>query len=323
MTPEEIKAYLNGHSEATKSMIEIFVSNNSRKFERLESLVNDLRHENCTLREQLKVCEIQVEENIASIQELQKEKDEQSKTIKELESKIMKVDQRCDEQEDRSRRSNLRFDNIPETPNETWENTSNIVTGLLKKLELPEDVPLDRVHRVGSFNPNQKWPRTVVAKFSKFRDRETVYRMRNSSAWKSTGVKIKEDLCEASRKKITDQWPELKKAWEEGKRAFFNHTTLVVKPAKTPQQQRRAQGEDQHADPASGAGEGAEGAGAAGAGAGGAGAVGAAEASDDAGDTPRRDSLSTGVETRSSSRPRGEDNTGRGNAKGASGRGRK
>ena len=232
MTPDEIKAYLSGHSEATKSLIEVFVNEPSRKFERFEDKLNNLRQENNNLRDEVDACKSQINENVITIQQLESDKTALQSTVDNLKEKIDQLNDRCDDQEDRSRRSNLRFDNVPETENETWEKSADIVTNLIKKLNLPEEVPLERVHRVGKLNGARQGPRTIIAKFARSRDRETVYRSRHMKAWKDTGISMKEDLSKGSRDKRTEKWPELQQAWKEGKRAFFNHTKIVIKPGK-------------------------------------------------------------------------------------------
>ena len=131
--------------------------------------------------------------------------------------------------ENQPRRSNLRFDNIPDTEGETWDKSSTIITDLLEKtLDLGPNIDLERVHRVGPFDPTRRRPRTIVAKFHRYRDREAAFR--NAKKLKGTDVVLREDLCEASRQRRIDQWPQLRKAKEEGHRAYFNHTTLKIKP---------------------------------------------------------------------------------------------
>ena len=232
MGPEEINAFLSGHSSATKAMIEIFVSESNRRFERMESLVNDLRNENRNLKESLQFTQAQVDENIATIKTLNTYKKENDNKIQELEGQIKAMQQRQDEMEDQARRSNLRFDNVPETENETWENSATIVSNLLKKMDLPEDTPIERAHRIGRYDPQRDRPRTIIAKFARFRDREAAFR--NAKVLRRDGIAVKEDLCQASRKKRAEQWPTLQEAWKEGKRAFFNHTKLVVKGPRAP-----------------------------------------------------------------------------------------
>ncbi len=97
-------------------------------------------------------------------------------------------------QEDYSRRNNLRFDGLDESPNETWEETQVKIQQLLRdKLEIGT-IQLERAPRVGSKFSSTR-PRTIVARFSKFEDRQST--LRNSAELKNANIYINEDLCEA------------------------------------------------------------------------------------------------------------------------------
>ena len=39
---------------------------------------------------------------------------------------------------------------------------------------IDDEIPLDRVHRIGKFRPDQQYPRTIIAKFERYRDKEFV-----------------------------------------------------------------------------------------------------------------------------------------------------
>ena len=52
-------------------------------------------------------------------------------------------------QEDRSRRNNVRFDGIPETENETWEETETKLRKFLyDELDITEELYIEQAHRV-------------------------------------------------------------------------------------------------------------------------------------------------------------------------------
>lgn len=95
-------------------------------------------------------------------------------------------------------------------------------------------IQLERAHRVGP--PNHRSfggparPRTIVARFTRYTDRETT--LRNSAKLKNTDIFVNEDLCEASILVRKSKLPELKKARLDGKIAFFNHTRLVIRDRK-------------------------------------------------------------------------------------------
>lgn len=142
------------------------------------------------------------------------------------------MEQRVNYQEDYSRRRNLRFSGVHEfSEGETWEQTAASVTKILdEKLQLPK-VELERAHRVGPMNPSR--PRTIVARFVKFGDREAA--LRNARKLKGSGIYINEDLCAASQAIKNEQLPQLKQARLEGKIAYFKYTKLIVKNRSTQQ----------------------------------------------------------------------------------------
>ena len=176
---------------------------------------------------------------------LRAEGESQKKAIVELSAKVYELEtvvegnrfdskpvfERLDSLEDRSRRNNLRFSGIDEVPNENWEQSAEKIYKLVKdKLGVESTVEIERAHRVGIKNLGK--PRTIVAKFLRFGDRQVI--LKNSSKLKGSGIFINEELCEASLVKRKNQLPDLKKAREEGKVAYFNHTRLVIRDRFTP-----------------------------------------------------------------------------------------
>lgn len=150
---------------------------------------------------------------------------EQKAEIDMLKLKVGELEKRANYQEDYNRRNNLRITGVLEKPNETWEETAVSVAKLFEeKLQLPS-VRLERAHRTGPATPSR--PRTIVARFERFGDREAA--IRNSRKLKGTGIFINEDLCPMSQEIKKSQFPLMKKAREEGKIAFFKHTRLVIK----------------------------------------------------------------------------------------------
>lgn len=143
---------------------------------------------------------------------------------------IKALEDRCNYQEDYSRRNNLRVSGVAERPGgETWEQTAVLVKSLfLQQLQL-SDVTIERAHRTGK--PSPQGHRTIVVRFATFTDRELV--MRNTNKLSGTKIYINEDLCPASQTILRSQLPQLKKARSEGKVAFFRHTTLVIKEKTT------------------------------------------------------------------------------------------
>ena len=132
---------------------------------------------------------------------------------------------RLDYLDDQSRRNNLRFCGIPETSGESWEQCQKLLTDTLRN-KLNVNPQFERVHRVGK--PNEKQPRDIVAKFTSFRDRDTVFRDRRR--FKGTKIFVNEDLCKGSQLARQEQMNDYHDARREGKIVYWNYRTLVTKP---------------------------------------------------------------------------------------------
>lgn len=145
--------------------------------------------------------------------------------LKEKSDLIKELEERCNQQEDQSRRNNLQFDGVEELQDETWEQTATHISKLLEdKLQLP-NIEMERAHRVGQ-RLDQR-PRPIIAKFSRFCHREAV--LRNSAKLRATRIYVNEDLCPASQKIRKDKPPLLKQARSDGKIPYFRHTKLIIK----------------------------------------------------------------------------------------------
>jgi hypothetical protein len=99
--------------------------------------------------------------------------------------------------EDRSRRSNLIFYNIPEEKFNASgpENCENKIIELVRR-HIHKDagayVFIDRAHRLGKREPRHDTkPRPVIVKFTYYKDAQNV--LHNGICWKGTGVNISQD----------------------------------------------------------------------------------------------------------------------------------
>lgn len=218
MDLDAVKLLLEAHERAFKSALEVVVDQLKEKIQKTEGTVTDLikslefsQSEIVDLKNQVKV--------------LQQSNTEKQKCIEGLRSTINELQQRVNYQEDYSRRNNIRITGLQEQRGETWEQTCNSVSKLLEEtLQLPS-LRLERAHRVGPINPSR--PRTIVARFEKYGDREAV--SRNARKLKGTGIYIDDDLCSASQELKRNQLPLLKQARQDGKIAYFRHTKLIIR----------------------------------------------------------------------------------------------
>ena len=95
--------------------------------------------------------------------------------LREIEDDLLDptfVMEKLTELEDRSWRNNVRIDGIPETPNETRESCEEEVKKIARnKLDITDDIEIDRCHRMGKFQRNKSKPQTVVCKFLRSKDK--------------------------------------------------------------------------------------------------------------------------------------------------------
>ena len=107
--------------------------------------------------------------------------DEINKRMSQLEINNSELKQNQDKLEEklidlqwRSMRENLLFVGIEESFVEK-ENTEYVLREFLStNMNITYDIPFDRVHRLGRYDPTKHYPRPIIAKFERFRDRERV-----------------------------------------------------------------------------------------------------------------------------------------------------
>lgn len=225
MDPTVIKTILESQNQAYKSALEIFVGQFNQKMQSLQTTVSDLQRS-------LEFSQKEVDDLKNGVNKLQsthkQDQDLLAHMTTDLQTKsdrIKELEERCNNQEDQSRQNNLQFVGVEEQQDESWEQTAVHVTKLLEdKLQLP-NIEMERVHRVGQRVDLR--PRPIIARFSRFCDREAV--LRNASKLRGTGVYVNEDLCPASQRIRKEKLPLLKQARSEGKIAYFRHTKLIIK----------------------------------------------------------------------------------------------
>lgn len=225
-----IKTLLESQERVYKSAMDAVVKQMNDRIMKLESTVADLTTS-------LQFSQREIDDLKSTIKEYEKEKqdtkvkvDQQAAAINSSKVQIESLEERCNYMEDYSRRNNIRITGMEEqTGGETWEQTAAKVLSLLDdKMQLP-GLELERAHRVGQHRDAR--PRTIVARFSRYSDREAV--MRSARKLRGTNIYINDDLCAASQAIKNAQMPQLKQARAQGKIAFFRHTKLIVKESPT------------------------------------------------------------------------------------------
>lgn len=143
-----------------------------------------------------------------------------------LMSRVAVLEKAADQAEQYSRRNNIRISGCPETAN---EDTDNIVLKMASDigcdLQLHE---IDRSHRVGKPGENRTRPREIIVKFTSYRARQKLYKMR--VALKDHGYQgtfLNEDLTQY-RSKLLYEARKVVKA-ERAKGAWSSDGNILIK----------------------------------------------------------------------------------------------
>ena len=176
------------YEEHEKKINDIIKSHLETTNKRLEEISKEVRD----ITESVEFTEGRLDEEIATV------KDDISKMksdVRLIERDLLDtndVSEKLIELEDRSRRNNLRFDGLTEVTNETWDGCERKIQKILSdKLEITEDVEIERCHRMGKRKGNR--PRTIICKFLRFKDKQKI--LKNAKKLKNSGIYIYEDFC--------------------------------------------------------------------------------------------------------------------------------
>ena len=140
------------------------------------------------------------------------------------------VNERLAGQEDRDRRNNLRFDNIPEAEDgkESWEDCERKVKKAINNLGIDTaHVKIERAHRVGGKRITGK-RRGILAKFSFYKEKEEILKeYRRQKHWEKRDTYINEDFSDfitALRKRL---FVEAKALREKGEYAKVVYNRII------------------------------------------------------------------------------------------------
>ena len=225
MERDEVIALLDNQrknfKDALDRMEKMFARANEKHEKRISELVVSLEFTQAKLDEAMANMK-QVSDEKASYEKrigsLNKENEELRKQIQSYESRLDYLD-------DQSRRNNLRIVGIPEEVGENWEKCQVKVSKIIKEEVNISQANIERAHRVGKVTSQRC--RDIIAKFAFYPERDAVFRAR--SKLKGTNIFINEDFCPGTVEVRRNQMDAMKEARRNGKQAFFNYRTLVVR----------------------------------------------------------------------------------------------
>ena len=140
--------------------------------------------------------------------------------------------------EDRSKRNNIQIDGIAEEPGKTWEECERKAQRSLSEELDKNDVVIERTHRVKAYSHEKKnskklRSRTIVCKLLSFVDKARI--LKNSHRLKGTTYYVNEDFSKETLAYRKELWEKVKALRKEGKVAYLNYKSIVVKERNHPQ----------------------------------------------------------------------------------------
>lgn len=138
------------------------------------------------------------------------------KRVDSLEQPIRKVQRRMDELKSYTRRWNLKLMGVPESEN---ENTRLAVTKICQAVL----TSMREKHRLKrQANNNNIGPRAIILQFVSRVCRDAIWKAAKVSPYlKDRGLEFKEDFSKGDRERRRRLWPEVQKAREAGKVAYY------------------------------------------------------------------------------------------------------
>ena len=179
-----------------KSIIEMIEANNKITNQKLEKPSAEIRSNSDSaklLSQKTKDLEGNLTVNQDLIDVMIKSIDEEMKEIKKIvDNNRAETKEQLRIQEGRSRRKNVRFDGIPETENEKWEETEKKSRKILySELDITGELYIERAHRVARNQSSKEASndfakqRTIIAKLLDYK--ETLEIMKRTFNLKDTG----------------------------------------------------------------------------------------------------------------------------------------
>ena len=168
---------------------------------------------------------IELEENLSKLQV----------KCKLLIDACLTLEQRCEELEGQSRRSNLIIHNLPPKDNgtEMWEESEQKARDYFTSIGINKDVKIERAHRLSKGNKNSP----VIVKMSFFQEKEEILakakdlrkeKKRRKEEIGENDVFVNPDYTHCVRRARAALRPHLMDAIQNDKRAYLSYDKLVI-----------------------------------------------------------------------------------------------
>ena len=206
--------------------------------DRLDKKIDILKEENSKIKKELTDLTESVQYHSDNVDEVTKKLKDIDSRVEEIkldeitEDFVTKTKKKLADLEDHSRRNNLRFAGLQEETNEAWEKSESIITDFVKeKLEIEEDILIERAHRTGKIQGNdgtRNRKRTTVVKFLNFEDKlRILHTYREKKLWKEK-IFVNEDFLEETARICKGLLQKAKDLRSQNKIAKVVHDKLIV-----------------------------------------------------------------------------------------------
>ena len=202
---------------AQMNVVKESVSNTNSKVIKLGTEVADLKTKIASYEESVTNYSEWYDELMRSRPESDPMTSDLLERIENLEENHAKTENRLIDLQWRSMRENLIFTGIkePVLAQDEYEDVEYTLKTFLKQnMKIDRYIELDRVHRLGRFDPNKLYPRPIIAKFERYKDKEYV-RQLAPDVLTNTQYGVREQFpyeIEEKRKKL---YPLAKKARQD------------------------------------------------------------------------------------------------------------
>lgn len=152
--------------------------------------------------------------------------------LKAMEERMSDLEKKLEETERYSRRWNLRLYNLPESTNETAEDTRRQVLNVFGDI-LPEeknklDFLVDTVHRTGRRMEDTRY-RPVIIQFTMRTFRQKIWQAsKNATVMKEKRLRLAEDLTFQEKQSRNKLWPLVKQARDERKKTSWRGPDAII-----------------------------------------------------------------------------------------------
>ena len=253
VTLEVVQALLKNQAEVFNSSIKLLLQD-------VKEDIKSIRKDITDLQASLQFTQAKFDDNNQKMEQIGVTLSMHSENLNDINQQADQVDNQLEYLENQSRRNNIRITGIPEDKDneQSWDDTEVVVKQSIKdKLNIGEDFEIERCHRVNSRTRRSNYrsgqaeePRPIVAKFSKWKEKEIV--LKKAREIKPQGVRFLADLSSRTIQKRSDQVPKLLEARRQGKVAFFVLDKLIIKdkkpfnPTRPPDDNQTTRSESEH-----------------------------------------------------------------------------